>query len=282
MRLSQPIAISVLSLNATIKLSNRATREFWEIPVLYEDAHLLILDKPSGLSVASDPSAPDRPGLVQLLHAGVAEGKSWAKERQLTYLRITHRLDAEASGIAVFARAKEVMVQLRELFGIERPILRYLALVRGVPAGAEFSVEAKISPNAHRPGVSRIDSHHGKRSRTLIKGVETFLGYTLLACEPLTDRAHQVRVHLRHAGFPVVGDQAYGGKPLWLSRLKKDYRLKQERQERALISRPALHCEQASLPHPVTGESLSVTAPWPKDMEVGLKYLRRYAAISAE
>jgi 23S rRNA-/tRNA-specific pseudouridylate synthase len=128
----------------------------------------------------------------------------------------------------------------------------------------------------------KIDSHHGKRSRTLFKVIEKFSRYTLVSCEPLTDRAHQVRVHLRHAGFPIVGDQAYGGKPLLLSRLKPNYRLKAAREERPLISRPALHCEQVLLSHPVTGAPLSFSAPRPKDIEVGLKYLRRYGAAGGE
>jgi len=269
-------------MRAVIKLSSQSTREFWEIPVLYEDEHLLGLDKPSGLPVSPDRFEPGRPNLMQMLHDGIAQGKSWAKERGLSYLRITHRLDTEASGIALFAKTKDALVKLREVFGIEKPGIRYLALVRGVPSGAEFEVDARIAPNATRPGVMKVDSHHGKRSRTLFKVIEKFSRYALVSCEPLTDRAHQVRVHLRNAGFPVVGDPMYGGKPLLLSRLKPDYRLKAARVERPLISRPALHCEQVLMPHPVTGESFSVVALWPKDIEVGVKYLRRYGAGSGE
>jgi 23S rRNA-/tRNA-specific pseudouridylate synthase len=83
---------------------------------------------------------------------------------------------------------------------------------------------------------------------------------------------------LRHAGFPVVGDELYGGKPLWLSRLKPNYRLKPGHEERPLLSRAALHAEELTLPHPVTGEVLTITAPWPKDLKVALKYLRQFAA----
>ena len=263
---------------SAIKLSSPSTREFWEIPVLYEDEHLLALDKPVDLLVSPDPLAPERPSLVQLLHAAIAEGKPWAKQRRLSYLRITHRLDAEATGIAIFARTKETLIQLREQFGIEKPMLRYLVLVRGVPPEPEWEVDAKIGSNQNRPDLVRIDPRHGKQSRTRVKVVEKFEDHALVVCEPLTDRAHQVRVHLRHAGFPVVGDQAYGGKPLWLSRLKPDYRLKPEALERALISRPALHSEAANLMQPATGTPLAIQAPWPKDMAVGVKYLRRYAA----
>jgi 23S rRNA-/tRNA-specific pseudouridylate synthase len=74
-----------------------------------------------------------------------------------------------------------------------------------------------------------------------------------------------------------VGDEVYGGKPLWLSRLKKDYRLKPGREERPLLARVALHAEELSLPHPVTGETVTIKSEWPKDLKVALKYLRLHA-----
>src|SRR5436190_9715227 len=112
-------------MNAIIKLSSPETREFWKIPVLHEDEHLLVLNKPDGLLISRDLLTPDRPSLTQLLHSGIAEKKGWAIERQLSYLRITHRLDAEATGIALFARTKDALIKLREIFGIERTILKY-------------------------------------------------------------------------------------------------------------------------------------------------------------
>ena len=118
----------------------------------------------------------------------------------------------------------------------------------------------------------------GKRSLTVFEVRERFSGFTLLQCEPLTNRPHQIRAHLRWARLPVVGDRAYGGRPLLLSSLKREYRLKPNQIERPLIARAALHAESLTLPHPVTGEALTITAPWPKDLTVAVKYLRRYAA----
>ena len=123
----------------------------------------------------------------------------------------------------------------------------------------------------------RADPRRGKHSLTLFKVRQKFIGYTLLQCEPLTDRPHQIRVHLRSLRLPVVGDPLYGGSPLLLSQLKRDYRLKPNRIERPLISQPALHAESLALPHPVTGQPLTITAPWPKDLTVAVKYLHRYA-----
>jgi 23S rRNA-/tRNA-specific pseudouridylate synthase len=98
-----------------------------------------------------------------------------------------------------------------------------------------------------------------------------------LRCTPLTGRTHQIRIHLKHAGFPIVGDQLYGGKQLWLSRLKRDFRLKPGKEERPLMSRVCLHAEELTLPHPVTNELVTIKSEWPKDIKVAVKYLRQYA-----
>lgn len=260
----------------TIKLSAPATREFWEISVLFEDEHLLALDKPAGLPASPSRAETDRPHLTQLLHAGIAAQKPWAAQRGLTYLSLAQRLDAEASGLVLFAKSKAALVALADLFGTETPVRRHFALITGAPASDHFEMTAKIAPDPLRPEQGRIDPLRGKKSRTLFDVVEKFAGYTVVRCHPLTARPQQIRVHLRHAGFPIVGDGVYGGKPLWLSRLKKDYRLKPGREERPLISRAALHAEELTLPHPVTQQPLTLTAPLPKDLRVALRYLREY------
>ena len=117
----------------------------------------------------------------------------------------------------------------------------------------------------------RVDAQRGKKSITACQVEESFAGYALVRCCPRTDRNHQVRVHLRSQRLPIVGDSLYGGKPLWLSRLKRAYRLKAGRQERPLIGRTALHAASLSLPHPVTGEDLEIVSPWPKDFRVAVK-----------
>ncbi len=263
-----------------IKLSAPATREFWEIPVLFEDAHLLALDKPAGLLASPDRNAPDRPNLTMLLHRGIAAGKPWASERGLSYLMNVYRLDGEATGIILFAKSKPALLALADFFGAENPGRKYLALVHGIPMEDCFEISAKLARNPATPGLMHVDPKKGKRSRTVLEVQEKFLHYSMLQCEPLTLRPHQIRAHLCQVGLRVVGDQLYGGRPLWLSQLKPDYRLKDGRTERPLMSRPALHAEQLTLPHPETGEMLIITAPWPKDLTVAVKYLRRYAGES--
>lgn len=264
-------------MSAAIKLSSPATHEFWEIPVVFEDAHLLALDKPAGLLSSPGSDDPERPNLMTLLHTGIAAGKPWARERGLSYLMNAHRLDSETSGVLLFAKSNSVLVTLADFFGIEKPGKKYLVLAHGVPPEDRFEINAKLAPHPTWTGKMSVDPNNGKRSRTLFEVLKKFSRNTLLRCEPLTLRPHQIRVHLCHAGLRLAGDELYGGKPLWLSRLKPDFRLKDGKTERPLISRTALHAEQLTLPHPVTGEALTITAPWPKDLTVAVKYLRRHS-----
>jgi len=260
-----------------IKLSSPAARGFWEIPILFEDESLLALDKPAGLLTSPDRYDPQRPNLMKLLHHGIATGKPWARERGLNYLMNAHRLDFATSGVILLAKTKPALVTLANQFGSEKPLKQYTALVQGTPTEQIFAVDAPLAPHPVKIGLMRVDLKRGKRSQTRFEVLEKFSGWTLVRCEPLTGRTHQIRVHLRHTGLPVVGDELYGGRPLWLSRLKQDYRLKRGREERPLISRVALHAEQLTLSHPVTGETLTITAPWPKDLKVAVKYLRQFA-----
>lgn len=270
-------------LNATppIKISSPATREFWEIPVLFEDEHLLAVDKPAGLLTSPDRYDPARPNLMKLLHAGIERGAPWAKTRGLNYLMNAHRLDFETSGVLLLAKTKPVLVALANLFGTDKPVKTYAALIHGVPPEAAFEVNARLAPHSVKTGLMRVDPKNGKRSQTQFEVLEKFSGFSLLKCRPLTGRTHQIRAHLRHFGFPIVGDALYGGSPLLLSRLKPDYRLKRNEVERPLIGRVALHAEGLELPHPVTGARIIINAPWPKDLVVAVKYLRRYAASNS-
>jgi RluA family pseudouridine synthase len=267
----------------SIKLSSPETQEFWEIPVLFEDDHLLALDKPARVLTSPDQSDPGRPSLLQLLHAGIETGKPWARERNLTYLSHAHRLDADTTGVLLFAKSKAALIALADLFGSEIPLKKYHALVRGIPQEKQFEVDAPLAPHPLKPGLMRVDPNAGKKSRTRFTLLEEFPRheYSLLLCEPLITRSHQIRAHLRHADLPVVGDELYGGKFLWLSRLKQDFRLKPGREERPLISRAALHAAELSLPHPVTKETVLIKSETPKDLKVALKYLRQFSGHAA-
>ena len=263
---------------STIKLSHPGPpKSFWEIEVLYEDDHLLAVNKPSQLLSSPDRYDPNRPNLMKLLHEGIAKGSPWAKERNLTYLANAHRLDFETTGVFLMAKNKPALVALANQFGSEKPNKVYACLVQGTPEEDKFEVDAKIAPHPIKLGLMRVDSRNGKKSKTEFSVREKFGGYTLLECRPLTGRTHQIRAHLQYIRMPILGDKLYGGGQLLLSHLKHgDYRLKRGQEERPLISTLALHAEKLQLPNPVTGETVTIEAPWPKDFTVAVKYLRRY------
>lgn len=263
--------------NTVLKLSWPDKGGYWEIPVLFEDAHLLALEKPARLLTSPDRYDPERPDLMRLLHAGVEAQKPWAVARGLGYLANAHRLDFETSGILLLAKSRPVLVKLVHMFGAEGPKKQYIGLAQGVARDDQFKVKAPIAPHPARSGLMRVDLSHGKRSVTHFTVLERFAGYTLLQCKPMTGRTHQIRVHLQHCGMPLVADIAYGGAPLFLSRLKRSYRLKPGREERPLLARVALHASRLEITHPVTDAALVITSPWPKDIRVAVKYLRQFA-----
>ncbi|HXG48902.1 MAG TPA: RluA family pseudouridine synthase [Methylomirabilota bacterium] len=265
---------------SVIKLSSRTTREFWEIPILYEDDHLLALDKPPLLLASPDRYDPSRPNLMRLLHEGIARGAPWVAARRTTYLMNAHRLDFETSGVMLLAKTKPALVFLANLFGSGLALKTYVAIVHGDPAADSLTVEAKLAPFPGRPGQMRVDPKRGKRARTDFEVVERFGLYTLLRCRPVTGRTHQIRVHLRHLRLPIVADPMYGGRPLLLSSLKPGYRLRPGETERPLLNRVALHAAELVVPHPVSGTETRIAAPWPKDLTVAIKYLRRYTTAA--
>jgi RluA family pseudouridine synthase len=261
-----------------IKLSSPATKQFWEIPILYEDDHLLALDKPSQLPVSPVRDQPQGLSLMKLLHRDIDRSAPWSALRQIKYLAIAHRLDSEITGVLLLAKDKATLVALADQFGIESPAQTYVALVHGTPAEHAFQVNARIARHPTEPGLIHVDEKHGKKAITNFEVLERFVGYTLLKCQPLSFRTHQIRVHLQHLGYPVVGDSRYGGGRLLLSTLKPNYRLKPNRTERPLLDNVALHAESLRLIHPFSKSALTITAPWPKDLAVAVKYLRRFAA----
>ena len=196
----------------------------------------------------------------------------------MAYLMNTHRLDFATSGVLLLAKDKPTLVDVAAQFGSEKPVKIFAALVRaGDAPPSAFHCDVPLAAHPARPGYVRVDVKHGKRARTEFSVRESFAGFFLLECRPLTERTDQVRVHLKHLRFPLVGDDLYGGPPLLLSSLKTGYRLKPGRSEKPLMSRPALHAEKLVIRRPEGAGSVEIEAPWPKDFSVSVKYLRRFA-----
>lgn len=267
--------------SAQIRVSSPETGESWALPVLYEDEQVLALNKPAGPSAIRGEGDPARPTLEGLLQEGIRDGKPWASERRLEFLRSAHCLDADASGAWVLARSAAARVALVNQFNAGRPLACFLALTHGNPNARRFGVSLRMAPHPQEPGRMCVDARGGRRSVTRFELVESFAGCTLWRCRPATDRLHQVRLHLLSRRLPVVSDPIYDGRPLFLSAIKPGYRFKRHAEERPLIARSAVHCETVELAHPTTGEPLRVEAPLPRDFEVALSYLRRFAPAPA-
>jgi len=262
-----------------IKLSSPETQGFWEVPVIFEDAHLLAVNKPAGLLTSPEGDVPDRPILMKLLHDGVAQQKPWAKERGLTYLANAHRLDLDTTGVLLLAKDKPTLVKLANLFGSEKPLKTYIALVHGTPEEDSFDVDVPLGPHPRVVGLVAANPKSGKRAQSHFEVITKWRGYTLLKCQPITERTHQIRVHLRWVQLPIVGDEQYRGAPLLLSQIKRKFRLGPKKVERPLISTVALHAEELTLPDPVTGELITIKAEWSKDLRVAVKYLKEFAGL---
>src|SRR5690349_14439394 len=140
-----------------IKLSSPASKEFWEIPVLFEDEHLLAINKPASLLTSPDRYDANRPNLMRLLHEGIAAAKPWARQRGLTYLSNAHRLDFETTGVMLLAKHKPALVKLADMFGAEKPLKVYVAIVQGSPEADEFEVDEPLAPHPTNVGPMRVD-----------------------------------------------------------------------------------------------------------------------------
>ena len=262
--------------HGVLKLSAPTAKEYWEVPVLFEDEHLLAISKPASLLTSPDRYDPKRANLMRMLLEGVERQVPWAVERGIKYIANAHRLDFETTGILLLAKDRPTLVSLANQFGAMKPSKTYVALAMGVPTEDAFTVDLRLSPDPRRVGLMRW-TRTGKPSVTNFNVKEKFAGASLIECRPLTGRTHQIRVHLRARGHPIYGDEAYDGELLLLSQIKRGYRPKSGQGERSLTPTVALHAWKLELPHPVGGAMVQVEAPWPKDLTVALKYLRQYA-----
>jgi RluA family pseudouridine synthase len=190
------------------------------IPILYEDRSVLALDKPAGWMLA--PDSWDRTGrnLQLALQSSLNAGDFWARSRSLKYLRFVHRLDAETTGITLFAKSPGALRAFSEMFEERKVEKLYLAVVRGIPKQREWTCDLALMPDPAMKGRMRTVPS-GKRERELERGaakdaethfrvVQAFAEKALVEARPLTGRTHQIRVHLAAAGHPVVGDALYG------------------------------------------------------------------------
>jgi 23S rRNA pseudouridine1911/1915/1917 synthase len=216
-----------------------ATHTFPEIPIVYEDEHVLVVDKPAGLVVHPGAGhAGDT--LVDALAGKLAGGDP---ERP----GIVHRLDRDTSGLLVAARTEAAYARLSELVR-ERALERtYLALVEGRPRSRRGRIDAAIGRDRHDPTRISLDSESARDAVTHFEVDRLFDRHALLRVKLETGRMHQIRVHLAAIDLPVVGDPVYG---------RADARL----------GRQFLHAADLAFPHPITGDRVETASELPADL----------------
>lgn len=182
------------------------------IPILYEDRSVLAIDKPAGWMLV--PYTWDRTSrnLQLAITSSILGGEFWARSRGLKSLQYVHRLDAETTGVLLFAKSQGATRTYSDLFESRRMQKRYLAVVRGSPKQDQWTCEAKLGPDPSKEhGHHRVDPN-GKDAETEFTVLDRKPNFALIEARPLTGRTHQIRLHLAHANLPIVGDVMYGAR----------------------------------------------------------------------
>ncbi len=234
------------------------------LAVIYEDPHMIVLNKPPGIVVHPAPGNYTGTLVNALLyHYGslplpVAAAGGGSRERA----GIVHRLDKDTSGVMVVARTQEALRSLSAQFKNRVVKKQYLALVGGVIKKGSGTVEVGLGRHVKERKKISVHTHSAREAITGFVVKERYPNATLLEVEIKTGRTHQIRVHMAHIGHPVLGDIVYGG-----SRAAKIGEVR--------IARQMLHAESLSLLHPETGHPMTFSAPPPADMMEIIMKLRR-------
>lgn len=246
------------------------------IDILLEDDQLVAVNKPARLAVIPERWNPETLNLRDILEARYSQRAPAAQS-----IWVVHRIDAETSGVVLFARTAEMHRELNQLFEAGDMDKSYLAIVRGIPAQNKGSINLPISPHPKQKPLMYIHPS-GKPSRTDYEVVETFRHFALLQVRPRTGRTHQIRVHLSAIECPLAVDNFYGGsEQISLADFKTNYHLKpHQTTPPPLIDRLTLHAQRLAFHDPLSNIRRVVAAPIPKDFAALLKALRKYDSIS--
>jgi 23S rRNA pseudouridine1911/1915/1917 synthase len=239
------------------------------VPILFEDAHLVVVDKPAGLVVHPAAGHPAGTLVNALLHHCGALSAVGGRQRP----GIVHRLDKDTSGVMVVSKSDAAHVGLAAQFAEHRLQRSYLALTVGAPPAARGTFDTRHGrhPVHRKRFTSRLGPADGKRAVTHYEVIERAGPLTVVRATLETGRTHQVRVHLAEHGAPLLGDPIYGRAP-------RDPALRRLARR---LGRQALHAALLGLAHPISGEPLRFETPAPADMATALAQARALGSPSA-
>lgn len=244
-----------------------------EIPlnIVYEDEHLLVLNKPVGLVVHPAPGHADSTLVNALLaHCGDSLSGIGGVKRP----GIVHRLDKDTSGLMVVAKTDQAHHALTEQFADRSLSRTYQALVWGIPSPTTGTVQTLIGRDPNNRQKMAVVTHNGREAITHYKTVSTFqmsnemrLSISLVECTLATGRTHQIRVHMRHIGCPIIGDPLYSHLPKGIKKICPEVL--------EFVSRQLLHAIFIKFLHPYSKELLSFSVPLARDMIYFLKNVEK-------
>ena len=246
LRIGDRVRVPPVRISTTVKTAKPA-----EFPIVHEDASLLVVDKPAGVAVHGGSGVSY--GVIESLRAGRPQAK---------FLELAHRLDRDTSGLLIICKKRSALVELHRQLREGEVEKIYAAVVKGVPERDAFEISEPLHKYVTGAGERRVSVREGGMSaRTKVKLTKKGAESSLLEIRLLTGRTHQIRVHLAHAGHPVLGDDKYG-----------DFELNRALAKRG-VKRLFLHANRLSFAHPLTGEKVRLKADLPADMQAFAKAL---------
>jgi 23S rRNA pseudouridine1911/1915/1917 synthase len=248
----------------------RQQRQKSDLNIRHLDAHLVVVEKPSGVATVRHPTERAwsarrkalHPTLEDLVPPLIAAREGKRRKGPLPRLRIVQRLDKDTSGLVVFARSVVAEVGLGKQFRAHSVLRRYLALVPGVVPSQKIVTRLVRDRGDGRRGSTNV-ANLGKEAITHVEAVERLPGFTLVTCRLETGRTHQIRIHLAELSHPVCGEKVYnrrlGGVVM---------------ADQSGAPRLALHAAELGFVHPLTSETLRWEMPLPEDLQQWLDRLR--------
>ncbi len=228
--------------------------------ILFENENILVVNKPPFLSSLDDRDGSS-PNMLRL-------AKQYSPDAQ-----ICHRLDRETSGVLIIAKNPETYRFVSMQFEHREVKKVYHAVINGTHVFENLHVDLPIL-NLGNKNVA-ISKQRGKAAKTIFNSIQYFKHYTLVECMPVTGRMHQIRIHLASQRACIAGDEMYGGEPIFLSGIKRGYRIGKDQEELPIMKRFALHAKQITL-HIDENTEMTFEAPYPKDFETLLKLLNKF------
>lgn len=223
--------------------------------VLFEDNDYVLINKPSFISTLEDRNDPLN--ILALAREVLADPQ------------VCHRLDKDTSGVLAIAKNPEAYRHLSMQFEHREVTKTYYAVADGIHQFEDRLVDAPI---LKLNDGTVVISREGKPAQTVFNSQQTFRNHTLIRCNPVTGRMHQIRIHLALLKAPITGDETYGGKPFYISSVKRGFNLKKETEEAPLMKRMALHAFSLKF-NTLEGKDVQIEAPYPKDFKALLKQL---------